>query len=90
MITINGTLQQHIELNNWAFGCNEKILEFITKIDHEVFETDVYPIIIMPEPISKWMIFNCHLSFIRDFYFNMYNITEIPYGEEIEHGKRTA
>jgi len=55
MITINGTLREHIYLNNWAWAHNEKILEFIPKIDHEVVENKLYPIIVMPDDISKWM-----------------------------------
>ena len=84
MVTINGTLQDHIALNNWAMHHNEKLVEFIKPINHETFETDVYPVITMPDNVSKWMVFNCHLDFIKEFYLNKYGLDEIPYGAEIE------
>jgi len=84
MIQIEGTYDQHRELLHWAHQQNEKIVQFITKLRPGIHLTEKYVIIEMPEAISKWMVFNCHLPFIRDFYLDYYNITEIPYGEEIE------
>jgi len=83
MVTIKGTYKQHLELLIWADENNEKIKEFCPEITFQIHAEELRDIIVMPEPISKWMVFNCHLKFIRDFYLNYYNISEIPYGEEL-------
>ena len=64
MITINGTLRQHIYLNNWAWAHNEKILDFIPEINNKVDATDIYPIMTMPASTADWMAKNCHLKFV--------------------------
>jgi len=84
MVKINGTRKQHIHLNNWAWAHNQKILAFMPDITIPVDKNAIYPIIEMPESISKWLTFNCHLDFVKDFYCELHGIDEIPYGKEIQ------
>ena len=86
-VIIQGTYKQHLALLIWADEYNEKIKEFCPKVTFQIHAEDLRDIIIMPEHISNWMVFNCHLSFVRDFYLEYYNITEIPYGEELPNGQ---